>query len=79
MDVYDELYRNKIKDIDEDEKVDNKNDNKNKKSKKDIIQTEKEKYQKLSETFIKIKCLLNLDCEPGNEREYIKNYFKTYR
>ena len=32
LDVYDELYRNKIKDIDEDEKVDNKNDNKNKKS-----------------------------------------------
>ena len=41
----------------------------------DIIQTEKEKYEKLSETFIKIKCLLNLDCEPGNEREYIKNFF----
>ena len=51
---------------------------KEEKSKKDIIQTEKEKYQKLSETFIKIKCLLNLDCEPGNEREYIKNFFKKF-
>ena len=48
---------------------------KEEKSKKDINQTEKEKYEKLSETFIKIKCLLNLDCEPGNEREYIKNFF----
>ena len=51
---------------------------KEEKSKKDIIQTEKEKYQKISETFIKIKCLLNLDCEPGNEREYIKNFFKKF-
>jgi len=50
-------------------------DLKEEKSKKDINQTEKEKYEKLSETFIKIKCLLNLDCEPGNEREYIKNFF----
>jgi hypothetical protein len=48
---------------------------KEEKSKKDINQTEKEKYEQLSETFIKIKCLLNLDCEPGNEREYIKNFF----
>ena len=37
--------------------------------------SEKQKYDKLSETFLKIKCLLSLDCKAGNEREYIKNFF----
>ena len=37
--------------------------------------SEKQKYDKLSETFLKIKCLLSLDCKSGNEREYIKNFF----
>ena len=40
--------------------------------------TEKEKYEKLTETFLKLKCLLSLDCEPGKEREYIKNFFKRF-
>ena len=47
-------------------------------SKFDFIQTEKEKYEKLSETFLKMKLLLSLDCEPGKERNYIKNFFKRF-
>ncbi len=40
--------------------------------------SEKEKYEKLTETFLKMKCLLSLDCESGKEREYIKNFFKRF-
>ena len=43
-----------------------------------FIQTEKEKYEKISETFLKMKCLLSLDCEPGEEKKYIKNFFTRF-
>ena len=42
------------------------------------LDDEKIKYNKISETFLKIKCLLSLDCEPGNERKYIKNFFLRF-
>ena len=56
----------------------NLNINKNTNTNSNSHLSEKEKYEKLTETFLKIKCLLSLDCEPGKEREYIKNFFKRF-
>ena len=56
----------------------NLNINKNTNTNSNSHLSEKEKYEKLTETFLKIKCLLSLDCEPGKEREYIKNFFKKF-